>query len=309
VEAGSPPAAPAAWTVPDAVALVGGLVAALRGPTVALVGATLLRPLQLGPDVAAAWAVTRDVGAALLGVALLFGILRAQVGPLVGLDGPPPWRLLPRLLLAAVGVAGSLPLARGLLAFNNVLCAALLRAAPGGGEGLVRPLAGGLVVSTVPAALGIGPDLAALVVLAGLGALACSYLIRAAEVVLLTLLLPLAAALWVVPGAEPACRALLAELVVSVFVQTVQTLVLLVFSAGMGGRPPGGGGDWLWAIAALALLFRCRALLAGAVRAVAAWAPTPGQALAPLPAAAAASARVAARVWGYADRLRDTVGP
>lgn len=273
------------------------LLSGLAAPTVDLVRALLLRPFTLGAGVGAAWAVTRDIGGALLAAVLLGGVLWAQVAPLLGLEAAPPWALLPRLLLGAAGVATSLPLARGLLALNNALCAALLAAVPSRAP-VIGTLTGGLAFAAAPLGLGLGPEVAAAIVLLGLAALACFYVIRAAEIVLLTLLLPLAAALWVVPAAAGVYRSLLGHLVVSIFVQATQVVVLLVFSTGLGLGAPAAGASWMWAIAALALLFRCRGLLAGAVAAGAAWAPEPGRvggrllALLPPGAAVGAAARL-----------------
>lgn len=252
------------------------LLSGLAAPTVDLVRALLLRPFTLGPGVAAAWSVTRDTAGALLVAVLLCGVLWAQVAPILGLEAAPPWGLLPRLLLAAVGVATSLPLARGLLALNNALCAALLAAVPSRAP-VLGTLTGGLAFAAAPLGLGLGPEVAAVIVLLGLVALACFYVIRAAEIVLLTLLLPLAAVLWVVPAAAGVYRSFVGHLLVSIFVQAAQVVVLLVFSTGLGLAAPAAGASWMWAIAALALLFRCRGLLAGAVAAGASWAPDPGR--------------------------------
>jgi hypothetical protein len=267
----APGAAPVAAPGPGGRVLEG-----LAAPTVALVRGLLLRPFTLDPAVAAAWATTRDIAAALLLAVLLYGVLRAQVAPLLGLDVAPPWALLPRLLFAVLGVATSLPLVRGLLSLNNALCGALLAAVPARAP-VLATLTGGLAVLAAPVGLGLGPEVAAGIVLLGLAALACFYVLRSAEIVLLTLLLPLAAALWVVPAASGVYRALLGHLLVSIFVQAAQVVVLLVFSTGLGIGAPAAGGDWLWAIAALALLFRCRGLLAGAVAAGATWVPEPGR--------------------------------
>lgn len=273
-------ATPVSFTPPSAggglgAQLLAAVVGGLATPTVALVRTLLLQPLTLGPGVAAGWSITRDIAGALLLIALLYGVLRAQLGPFVGLAGPPPWALLPRLALAAVGVVTSLPLARGLLAANNALCAALLAAVPSGSAGAIRPLAGGLALVALPAGLGLGPEAVAVVVLVGMAALACFYVVRAAEIVLLTLLLPVAAALWVVPAAEGLYRTIAGHLLVAVFVQALQVLVLLVFSLGMGVGAPAGSAGWAWAIGALALLFRCRSLLESAVAAGSRWAPEP----------------------------------
>ncbi|HVB11245.1 MAG TPA: conjugal transfer protein TrbL family protein [Bacillota bacterium] len=295
---------------------VGGLVAAglatvvvgLRGPILGVLGATLLAPFQLGPAVAAGWTLTRDVAMGLLLVALLYGVLRSQLAPLVGLDATQPWHLLPRLALAVVGVATSLPLVRGLLSANNALCATLVHAAPPGSGGLA-PMAGGvLVLSVLPEALNPALAVGALLALLGAAALACFYIVRAAEIVLLTLLLPIAAALWVVPAAAGVWRALMAELLVSIFVQSVQVVVLLVFATGMGLQRATGGTSWLWSIAALLLLFRCRRLLAAAVRALAQLGPEPGQLLAAATPVLGVAARQAQRFRASVARVRETGG-
>lgn len=246
---------------------LGAIVGGLSPAVLAVLEATLAQPFQLGPQLVGAWTVMRDAAAGLLLAVLLYGVLRTQVGALVGLEPAQPWRLLPRLPVSAAGVALSLPLVRGLLAGNNALCAALLRQLPQGGHTLIGPLAGGLALTLLPAVAGIGPEVVALLVLGGVAALACFYVVRAAEIALLALLLPLAAALWVVPAASGVWRALLGELLVAVFVQSAQVVVLLVFAAGMGAGQGVHGAPWLWSLGALALLFRCRGLLGAAIRA------------------------------------------
>jgi len=304
----TPPAPPATDLASVPASLLGGILSGLQGPIEAVLRATLLRPLVLGADVTAAWAVTRDAAAAILLAALLYGILRAQLGPLVGLPGPSPWALLPRLLLGALGVATSLPLVRGLLAANNALCAGLLQGAAPGPGGLVRPLAAATLLGALPTLFTLGSEVAGVLVLIGVAALACTYIVRAAEIVLLALLLPLAAALWVVPAAEGVYRSLLGHLLVSIFVQAAQVTVLLVFATGMGVGTPGGGADWLWSIAALTLLFRCRGLLAAAVGAGARWVPDLSSLAAGLGPAVSGSIRASALLRAGVDDLRGADG-
>ena len=279
-----------------------GLVATLEAPTMALVRATVLRPFHLGPAVTASWAVTRDIAMGLLLTVLLYGIIRAQVGSAIGLDGPSPWQLIPRLLVVVVGVALSLPLVRGLLTLNNLLCSALQAASPDGPGSLVHPLEAGLGTAVVPGVLGLAADTVAALILIGLGLLACSYLIRAAEIVLLVLLLPLAMALWVVPAAAGVYRAVVGQLIVAIFMQTVQQLVLLVLTTGIGGQPPVPGLNWLWACAALALLFRCRGLLATGVRTAGDWVPAPGRVVSALAPLAIGPGRALGRLWPMVTR-------
>jgi len=275
---------------------LGSLIGGLSPQVLRVLESTLTHPFQLGPEVTAAWAVMRDVAAGVLLAALLYGVLRSQVAALVGLDAAEPWRLLPRLALAAVGVATSLPLVRGLLLGNNALCAAILQGVPHGAGGLMRPLSGGLALAVIPSVLGIGPAITTLVVLVGAAALACFYVIRAAEIVLLALLLPLAAALWVVPAASGVWKALMAELLVAVFVQSAQVTVLLVFATGMGAGGAVDGASWLWSIGALALIFRCRGLLSTAVGAAVQLGPHPSVLAAGARIAGDTAARGAARL-------------
>jgi hypothetical protein len=240
-----------------------------------VITATLLQPLRLDPALRSAWQVTHGIAALILTAALLYGVVRAQAGALFGLDFGGVWPLLPRVVLAALGVQTSLAVVRGLLALNNAFCREVLAAGPHAGGGLIAPLAAGLAVSAVPALLGLGPAVTALLVLAGVAVLAGFYLLRAAEIALLTLLLPIAAALWVVPAAAGVYQALFAELLTSIFVQSLQVTVLLIFASGLGDTT--GAASWLAALAALALLFRCRALLAGLVGARTRWSGDPGR--------------------------------
>ncbi len=290
----------------DLTTSLGAIVDSLRDPTAALLRATVLRPLILGPGVEAVWSLTRDMAVALVVVVLLYGVLRAQIGPMLGADGGHPWGLLPRLVMSLIGIALSLPMVRALLALNNALCATLISTAPGGATGLMHPLAGGIIVAG-PVVLGIGPDVVAVVVLGGLAALACSYVIRAAEIVLLTLLLPLAMALWLVPAATGVYRTIVAHLLVAVFVQSLQQIVLLVFATGSVG-PAAPGLGWLWALASLAMLFRCRRLLNAAAHAVSDWVPRPGDVLATLAPAVAASGWSASRLRALAGGVYRATG-
>lgn len=311
---GVPALAPATLPATPAVtgtvlaAAVGMAIAGLAGPVVGVLVGTVLRPLQLGPEVIGAWLIMRDVAAGLLLAALLYGVLRSQIGALVGLEAGEPWGLLPRLALAALGVATSLSLVRGLLFANNALCAAILGALPAGRGGLARPLTGGLMLIPAAAAFSLASDAAALLILIGVAALVCFYIMRAAEIVLLTLLLPVAAALWVVPAAAGVWKALMAEILVSIFIQSVQVVVLLVFAAGMGVGRAAEGASWLWSIAALALLFRCNRLLRMAVGAVAQWNPGAGQVFSAGGPILGAASRGAQRVRAGFARVRDTAG-
>ena len=276
----------------------------LQGPVVAVLRRTLLGPLTLPPAVAGAWGLTRDIGFALLTAALLYAVLRAQLGRPAGLEPAEPWAAVPRLALAALGVAGSLPLVRGLLAGANALTAGMAAALPAG-SGLLQPLTAGLALGLLPAVLDIGADVVALLLLAGVAALACFYVLRAAEIVLLTLLLPIAAALWVVPAAAGFWRAVLGELLVSIFVQPAQAAVLLVFAAGLtpnAGQPAA----WMWGVAALLLLFRVRALLAAAVHRASRWSAPPS--LSGVRTAAEGSAAVADRIAALTARLPQLPG-
>lgn len=255
--------------------LLGRLVGGLEAPVMSVLQATLLQPLEVTPGLEHAWQLTRAFAVVLLTATLLYGVLRAQAGVLFGLDAGAPWAMVPRVLLAALGVQASLALVRGLLALNNAFCRQILRLAPHSTGGLLGPLAAGVAVSAVPAALGLAPAVTAFVVLMGLAALAGFYLVRAAEIALLALLLPLGAALWVVPAAAGVYQALFAELLTSIFVQSVQVCVLLVFASGISGA--GGAAGWLSAIAALALMFRSRRLVAALVGARARWAGESGR--------------------------------
>jgi hypothetical protein len=281
--------------VTQATGVLGALVDGLRGPVLAVLAHTLLAPLTLGPAVAAAWAVTRDIGFSLLTCCLLYAVVRAPLDHAAGLPGTPPWASLPRLGLAALGCASSLALVRGLLALDAALTRAIASALPEGG-GLLRPLTAGLALSALPALLDVGADAVALLLLLGLAALACFYVVRAAEVVLLTLALPVAAALWVVPAAQGVWRAVLGELVVAVFVQPLQALVLLAFAAGLTPAP-GQPEAWLWGLGVLWLLFRVRRLLADVVGAAASWHG--------LPALGRLAPRLGPRAWLSARLARE----
>lgn len=281
---------------------LGMVIGALEQPAAAMIRGTVLRPFQLGAEVAATWAVTRDIAMAFVVVALLYGIIRSQIGSMLGIDSPSPWLLVPRMAVAVVGIAVSLPMVRGLLTLNNLLCSALQDASPDGVSGLMRPLNAGVTISLVPLVFGFASDLVTILVLLCLAVLACSYLIRAAEIVLLTLLLPLAMALWLVPASAGAYRAVAGHLIVAIFVQTAQEVVLLVLATGLRGTVAGFGLDWLWAFAALALLFRCRGLLSAAVQAAGEWVPAPSRVLAAVAPGTLGSRRALSRLISVADR-------
>ncbi len=254
---------------------LGGVVAGIQTPVLRVVQATLLEPLVLGPAVETAWRSMRAVADGLLVVTLLYSTIRGQFMAILGLEAEPPWFLVPRVALAALGVATSLDLVRGLLALNNAFCKQVLALIPPVPGGPLRVLEAGALVTGVPALLGLGPVVTALAVLVGTALLACFYLIRSAEVVLLTLVLPLVAALWAAPPAAGLYAAVFAELCVSIFVQALQVLGLLAFATGLAGGAQGGGG-WLWSVAALALLLRCRPLLGGLVGVLSRWPLDPG---------------------------------
>lgn len=300
--------APAPAALGEAPSVLSGIVGGLSGPILAMVGATVLRPITLGAEVAAAWSVTRDVAGGLLLAALLYGVLRAQVAPLLGLVAPPLWQLVPRLTCAALGVATSLPLTRGLLAANNAFCAAILGGTAHGGDGVEGILSGGAGVTAGGALLGVGAEVAAGLVLLGVAALVCAYLVRAAEIVLLTVVLPLAAALWVVPAAAGVYRVVFGQLLVSVFVQSAQVVVLLIFAAAQRVQGPGAGTAWLWSIAALCLLFRCRGLVAAAVGATVRWSSEPMRLASALAPRLAGSLAAVARIPTGLTRAEDFTG-
>lgn len=232
--------------------VLGGAFGQMAPVAAQMLRATLLQPYTLGPVVAAAWSVARDVALSALGCVLAYGAVRAM------LAGDRPWDLLARAALAGAGAQLSLDLVTWMLQVNNQLVAALAGPAGAGAEqALLLPLGAlaGSGLDLLPAAVGI-------VVVAGAIWVAVTYFLRAAEIVVLAMVAPFAAVVALVPAGGGVWRALVAELVPAVFMQAGQALVLWAFvgvAAPAGG--PAGLAQLFTALAALTLLGRVRGLL------------------------------------------------
>jgi hypothetical protein len=241
-----------------------GAVQALLEPSARLLGASLATPYPLGAGAETVWTFTRDLALAGLGVVLLYAAVRHMLGPVLGLGGAAPAVLLGRLVAATAGAAFSLAGVRWLLLGNADLVQALLAAAGSGGSAaaLLAPVLTWAAGSAAAVAVGaVAPAVLALACLAAALWVAAAYYLRAAEILLLTALAPVAAALWVLPEAAGVWGTVWRELVVAVFTQAVQVLVLwLAAAAGLTGQ---GGplGGLLTTLALLVLLGRVRALL------------------------------------------------
>lgn len=243
-------------------------IGSLRPTVLSLVSHTLLEPFQLPVAVGAPWAALRDIGFAVLTVVLLYAVVRWQLSTWMDAQQQPsPVLVLPRLGVAALGVALSLDLARGLLTLNNALVATLLHlAAQEAPTSLLDPVSLALLAG-IPLALGIGPEVLALIGLGAVLVLVITYALRSAEIAVLTLVLPIAAALWVIPAASGFWKAALGELLVSVFMQSMQVAMLLAYVASM--QPVTGESvsfQWIGGFGAIALLFAARRLLRTLVR-------------------------------------------
>ncbi len=244
----------------------------LRPTVLSLVSHTLLEPFQLPVAVGAPWAALRDIGFALLTVVLLYAVVRWQLGMWIAAQPSSPAAMIPRVGVAAMGVALSLDLARGLLSLNNVLVAALLHlAAQDASTSLLDPVSLA-VLAGVPLALGIGPEVLALIGLGAVFVLVITYALRSAEIAVLTLVLPVAAALWVIPAASGFWKAAFGELLVSVFMQSMQVAMLLAYVVAV---QPGSGTSaafqWIGGFGAIALLFAARRLLRTLIRNAGEW--------------------------------------
>ncbi len=236
-----------------------------------LASRTVLAPFQLGSAIVGPWREICGVGLAMLTVALLYAVIRWQLASWLQRTDPDLWAILPRVGVAAVAIPLSLDLVRGLLACNNALVASLVAMAAtlGGGQaGLLAPL-GLALVAGASVVVGIGPEVLGLLGLVAILGLVASYILRAAEIAVLTLLLPIAAALWVVPAAAGVWTALVAELLVSIFVQSLQVTMLLAFATAV--HTGAGAFQWLWGFGALVLLFGARRLLRILLRQVSEW--------------------------------------
>jgi hypothetical protein len=248
----------------------GGLVQTLAGPAGDLLQTSLTQPYPLGAGAEAVWAFMRDLALAGLTALLAYGALRHMLGAALGLPAASPGQLIGRAVVAAAGTACSLSVVNWLLSANGTLVRALIASATAHGGplsgllGSVAFLAGG---SATAAAVGlVAPEVLALACLAAGLWVAAAYYVRAAEILLLGAVAPVAAALWMLPEASGVWASVLAEVVVAVFTQAGQLLVLwLAAAAGMGGAG-GALGNLLLTLALLVMLARVRTLLQAVVR-------------------------------------------
>jgi hypothetical protein len=196
----------------------------------------------------------------------VYGALRHMLGSALGLPAAAPGVLVGRTVVAALGATFSLTLVDWLLQTNQELIAAVLRSGAASARGLLP----GLLPSTGLAAGGsaaaaavdaIAPELLVLVCLGAALWVVAAYYLRAAEILLLGAMAPVAAALWLLPETSGIWGAVLAETIVAIFTQAAQLLVLwLAAAAGMAGAG-GALGNLLLTLALLVLLTRVRPLL------------------------------------------------
>lgn len=250
--------------------VLGGLVQTLAGPAGALLQVSLTQPYPFGAGAATVWAFTRGLALAGLTALLAYGALRHMLATALNLRAATPGLLIARTAVAAVGATFSLNLTTWLLQSNQALIRAILGSGAGAG-GLVPGLLGSTALaaggSLVAASVGvIAPEVLALVCLAAALWVVAAYYLRAAEILLLGALAPVAAALWLLPETSGMWGAVLAEALVAIFTQAAQLLVVwLAAAAGMAGS---GGplGNLLLTLALLVMLTRVRSLLQAVIR-------------------------------------------
>lgn len=241
-----------------------GLVRTLFAPAMRLLRTSLVQPYPLGPGALQVWSFMRDATLAGLTLLILYGALRHMLAPALGLGAASPATLISRLVAATAGTALSMTVISWLLQANATFVRAILAEAGTGRAlgGLLEPAASLGGAAALAGGTGVlAADVFGLACLAAALWVAAAYYLRAAEILLLTALAPVAAALWALPETAHVWQALFTETVVAVFTQAGQALVLwLAASAGFLG---GGGaiGNLLTSLALLVLLARVRPLL------------------------------------------------
>lgn len=172
------------------------------------------------PAVRTLWDATLGVSA---GFALLLLLASAGTGvlpaPLVGLVPLPIRQLAVRLAAAVLLATQSLTLTGWLVAFNNALIGAVTHQANLLGDLRDPAPAGGLLVVLVT----LLPYMALLI------ALAVIYAIRIAELLVLTVLAPVAAVFLIHPGTQRLTALWAGELVAVTFLQCAQAVLLELF--------------------------------------------------------------------------------
>lgn len=255
------------WAV---ASILGGVVQTLAGPAGALLQVSLTQPYPFGTGAETVWAFARGMALAGLTALLVYGALRHMLGAALGLRSASPGLLVARTAVAALGATFTLTLVNWLLQGNEALIRAVVGAGTAG-DGLVSGLLGSTALATggtiTAAAVGvIAPEVLALVCLGAALWVVAAYYLRAAEILLLGALAPVAAALWMLPESSGVWTAVLAETVVAIFTQAAQLLVVwLAAAAGMAGA---GGplGNLLLTLALLVMLTRVRPLLQAVIR-------------------------------------------
>ncbi|HVB10105.1 MAG TPA: hypothetical protein VNM16_07025 [Bacillota bacterium] len=245
--------------------IFGGLVQTLAGPAGALLQTSLTQPYPFGPGVQSVWAFTRDLGLTCLAGLLAYGALRHMLGTALGLPGASPGMLIARMLVAATGAAFSFTLVNWLLAANAALVGALIATGVGQGGFLTAMLGSAAAATGASAAAAavdlVAPEALALVCLGAALWVVADYYLRAAEILLLAAIAPVAAVLWMLPEASGVWGVVLLEALVAIFTQAAQLLLVwLAAAAGMGGSG-GALGNLLLTLALLVMLARVRPLL------------------------------------------------
>jgi hypothetical protein len=255
------------WAV---TSVFGGLVQTVAGPAEALLQSSLTQPYPFGPGAYSVWLFMRDLALAGLTALLAYGALRHMLATALGLPGASPAVLIARTLVAATGAAFSLTLIQWLLSGNAAVVRGLMAASAGSGgplSGLLADASLAAGASAAAATMGlIAPEVLALACLAAALWVVAAYYLRAAEILLLAALTPVAAVLWLLPEASGVWEAVMAESIVAIFTQAAQLLLVwLAAAAGMAGT---GGplGDLLLTLALLVMLARVRPLLQALIR-------------------------------------------
>ncbi|HBQ93738.1 MAG TPA: hypothetical protein DD856_00375 [Sulfobacillus sp.] len=210
-----------------------GLNQALIGFSREVLRHTVFYPFKLPAVVYPLFDFSRNLAIATTTVFFVIAVIQAQWPELNGGQGWgfSPVHVLHRTLTQVIWALFSLPLVNGLLLFNNEVVAALLAR-----SAITFHFASHMALLTDPITA-IVLTVAVVVLVAILGVY---YVVRDVEIVVLLALIPWFALFWMAQGQRsPSLLRLLKELLVAIFIQSIQAMVFYLFIHMLGDQSSG----------------------------------------------------------------------
>ncbi len=209
-----------------------GLNEALIGFSKEILKHTVFYPFQLPSQAYLLFDFSRNLAIAATTVFFIIAVIQAQLPELnVQGWGFSPIHILHRALIQVIWALFSLPLVQGLLLFNNQVVAALLTTSP-----QIFHFASHLALLTDP----ITDIVLTVTIVVLVAILGVYYVVRDVEIVVLLSLIPWFALFWMTQSQRsPALLRILKELLIAIFIQSVQAMAFYLFIHMLGNQDSG----------------------------------------------------------------------